>query len=100
MFDVINDHPRLALTALLAIDQDPEYLDLYPSWDETRVDYEEGLAEGDIPLGIDVEALHLFVLDGGPAWPSTGRVRPDKSALMSESCTTACGTRFQMRFTP
>lgn len=61
MFDAITANPRLALTALLAIDQDPEYRPL-PFLDETRVDYEEGLAGGDIPEGIDIEAVHLLSL--------------------------------------
>ena len=61
MFDVITANPRLALTALLAIDQDPEYRPL-PFLDETRVDYKESLAEGDIPADIDIEALHLLSL--------------------------------------
>ena len=61
MFDVINAHPNLALTALLAIDQDPAYRPL-PFLDETRVDYQLGVAEGDIPSDIDIEALHLLSL--------------------------------------
>jgi AcrR family transcriptional regulator len=61
MFDVIAAHPRLALTALLAIDQDPEYQPL-PFLLETRADYDQRLAEGDIPLGIDIEAVHLLSL--------------------------------------
>ena len=61
MFDVINAHPRLALTALLAIDQDPEYQPL-PFLRETRADYDERLAQGDIPPGIDIEAVHLLSL--------------------------------------
>ena len=61
MFDVINAHPNLALTALLAIDQDPEYRPL-PFLDETRVDYQAGLADGEIPPDIDIEALHLLSL--------------------------------------
>ena len=61
MFDVIAAHPRLALTALLAIDQDPEYQPL-PFLLETRADYDQRLAEDDIPLGIDIEAVHLLSL--------------------------------------
>jgi AcrR family transcriptional regulator len=61
MFDVINSHPRLALTALLAIDKDPEYRPL-PFLNETRADYDQRIAEGDIPPDIDSEAVHLLSL--------------------------------------
>ncbi|MGH9079477.1 MAG: TetR/AcrR family transcriptional regulator [Acidimicrobiales bacterium] len=61
MFDVIGAHPKLALTALLAVDGDPDYQPL-PYLDATRIEYAIQREAGEIPIGMDVEALHLMSL--------------------------------------
>ncbi len=61
MFDVINSHPTLAFTALLAIDGDPGYEPL-PALEATRTDYDRLRSAGEIPSDLDVDALHLVSL--------------------------------------
>ncbi|MGZ4708871.1 MAG: TetR/AcrR family transcriptional regulator [Acidimicrobiales bacterium] len=59
MFDAIGANPTLALTALLALDRDPDYQPL-PFLDETRR-YHAALVEaGDLPPELDVDAVHLL----------------------------------------
>ena len=61
MFDAIGAVPSLPLTALLALDGDPDYEPL-PFIESTR-DYYQGLVEaGELPEGVDVEAVHLIAL--------------------------------------
>lgn len=61
VFDAIGDLPTLALTALLALDHDPDYAPL-PFLDATR-DYYQGLIDaGDLPDDLDIEAVHLIGL--------------------------------------
>jgi AcrR family transcriptional regulator len=61
MFDAIGDLPKLVLTALLALDADPDYEPL-PFLDATR-DYYQGLIEtGELPADLDIEAVHLIGL--------------------------------------
>lgn len=59
MFDAILDSPVLRLTALLALDGDPDYEPL-PFLDATRRRYREMVDEGSLPVDLDVEALHLI----------------------------------------
>jgi AcrR family transcriptional regulator len=61
IFDMIVSSPRLALTALLALDGDPGYRP-FPFLESTRVRYEEQVARGDLPPGLDVEATHVLGL--------------------------------------
>jgi AcrR family transcriptional regulator len=61
MFDVINGSPNLPLTALLAIDRDPDYEPL-PILEATRSDYARQMAAGEIPQDVDIDALHLLSL--------------------------------------
>ncbi len=59
MFDAIGANHRLALTALLALDADPDYEPL-PFLDATRA-YYAGLVEaGDLDPALDVDAAHLL----------------------------------------
>jgi len=61
MFDAIAALPPLALTALLALDRDPDYEPL-PFLDATR-DYYQGLIDaGDLPADLDIDAVHLIGL--------------------------------------
>lgn len=61
MFDAIARNPNLALTALLALDGDPDYEPM-PFLDATRAYYERQVAEGEVPAALDVEAAHLLAL--------------------------------------
>jgi AcrR family transcriptional regulator len=61
MFDVIGSRPRLALTALLALDDDPDYKPL-PFIDATRAQYQAEIDAGELPAGIDIDAAHVFSL--------------------------------------
>ena len=61
MFDVIGERPRLALTALLALDGDPEYRP-FPFLDATRARYRAQADEGTIPTDLDADAAHVFSL--------------------------------------
>ena len=61
MFDAIADTRPLTLTALLALDGDPDYRPL-PYLDAT-LDHDRALvAEGELPADLDVEAAHLVSL--------------------------------------
>ncbi len=61
MFDVIGSRPRLALTALLALDDDPDYTPL-PFIQATRAQYQAEIDTGALPAGIDIDAAHVFSL--------------------------------------
>jgi AcrR family transcriptional regulator len=61
MFDVIGDRPRLALTALLALDDDPEYRPL-PFLDATRAQYRAQVDAGTLPADLDIDAAHVLTL--------------------------------------
>jgi AcrR family transcriptional regulator len=61
MFDLIASTPPLALTALLALDGDPDFEPL-PFLDQTRAAYRAQVAAGEIPAGLDVDAVHLLTL--------------------------------------
>ena len=61
MFDAIGDVPTLALTALLALDDDKAYEPL-PFLDATRERYRELVAAGELPADLDIEAAHLVSL--------------------------------------
>lgn len=58
MFDAIGANPRLALTALLALDGDPDYQPL-PFLEATRSHYASLVAAGELDPELDVEAAHL-----------------------------------------
>ncbi len=59
MFDAIGANPALPLTALLALDRDPDYEPL-PFLDETRRHYAAMVEAGELPDDLDVDAVHLF----------------------------------------
>jgi AcrR family transcriptional regulator len=61
MFDAIGDIPTLALTALLAIDDDKGYEPL-PFLDATRERYRELVDAGQLPADLDIDAAHLVGL--------------------------------------
>jgi len=61
MFDAIADTRPLTLTALLALDGDPDYRPL-PYLDATLDRYRALVAEGELPADLDVEAAHLVSL--------------------------------------
>lgn len=61
MFDAILDNPVLRLTALLALDGDPEYEPL-PFLDATREHYRRLVEDGTLPGDLDIEALHLLAV--------------------------------------
>jgi AcrR family transcriptional regulator len=61
MFDVITSNPKLALTALLALDGDPDYAPM-PFLETTRAQYAAMVEAGDLPADLDVEAAHLVTL--------------------------------------
>jgi AcrR family transcriptional regulator len=60
-FDMIGAHPRLSLTALPAIDRDPNFRPL-PFLEDTRADYEVKRKAGEIRSGLDIDAIHLLSL--------------------------------------
>jgi AcrR family transcriptional regulator len=61
MFDAIVDNADLQLTALLAIDGDPDYRPL-PFIDVSVERYRRMAADGEIPEDLDAEALHILGL--------------------------------------
>jgi AcrR family transcriptional regulator len=61
MFDTITHSPRLALTALLALDGDADFRP-FPFLDLTRARYERQVEAGELPAGLDVEAAHVVAL--------------------------------------
>jgi len=61
MFDVIAATPAVALTALLALDGDPDFAPL-PFLDRTRASYRAQVEAGKLPADLDVDAVHLLTL--------------------------------------
>jgi AcrR family transcriptional regulator len=61
MFRAVASRPEVGLTALLALDGDPEYRPL-PFLEETRAYYRERIAAGQLPADLDVDAMHFLVL--------------------------------------
>jgi AcrR family transcriptional regulator len=61
MFDVIATTPALALTALLALDDDPDFTPM-PFLEKTRAGYRAQVEAGEIPADLDVDTLHLLTL--------------------------------------
>jgi AcrR family transcriptional regulator len=61
MFDIVGERRRLALTALLALDGDPDYRPL-PFYDATRAQYRAQVEAGELPASLDVDALHVLTL--------------------------------------
>jgi AcrR family transcriptional regulator len=61
MFDVIATTPALALTALLALDGDPDFAPM-PFLDRTRAGYRAQVEAGELPADLDVDAVHLLTL--------------------------------------
>ena len=61
MFDLIAEHPDLTLTALLALDGDPDYRPL-PFLEATRAQYQAQVDAGEIAADIDIDAAHLVGL--------------------------------------
>jgi AcrR family transcriptional regulator len=61
MFDAIGANPRLALTALLALDGDPDYEPL-PFLDATRSYYASLVEEGQLDADLDIDAAHLLTI--------------------------------------
>jgi len=61
MFDAITSTPTLALTALLALDDDPDYEPM-PFLAATRAQYAALVAQGDVPADLDIDAAHLLAL--------------------------------------
>ena len=61
MFDAITSTPTLALTALLALDDDPDYEPM-PFLAATRAQYATLVAQGDVPADLDIDAADLLAL--------------------------------------
>jgi AcrR family transcriptional regulator len=61
MFDAITSTPALALTALLALDGDPDYEPM-PFLAATRAQYALLVERGDVPADLDIDAAHLLAL--------------------------------------
>jgi AcrR family transcriptional regulator len=61
MFDAITTSSPLTLTALLALDGDPDYEPL-PFIEATRAQYAEMAAAGRLPADLDIDATHLFAI--------------------------------------
>jgi AcrR family transcriptional regulator len=61
MFDAITSNRALALTALLALDGDPDYEPM-PFLAATRDDYTARIDAGELPADLDVDAMHLLAL--------------------------------------
>jgi AcrR family transcriptional regulator len=61
LFDAIGEIDFLPMTALLALDDDPEYQPL-PFLDATRDYYQSLIDHGELPADIDIEAVHLVSL--------------------------------------
>ena len=61
MFDAIGSLHSLALTALLALDGDPDYEPL-PFLEPTLAYYQSLIDAGELPADLDVEAIHLIGL--------------------------------------
>jgi AcrR family transcriptional regulator len=61
MFDAITTSGSLPLTALLALDGDPDYAPL-PFIEATRTHYAEMVDAGTIPAELDIDATHLFAV--------------------------------------
>ena len=61
MFDAITSTPTLALTALLALDGDPDYEPM-PFLAATRAQYAALVERGDVPAELDIDAAHLLGL--------------------------------------
>lgn len=61
MFDAIVELPTLAMSALLALDGDPDYRPL-PFLDETREHHQRQVDAGEVSADVDLDALHLVSL--------------------------------------
>lgn len=61
IFDLILASPMLTTSALLALDQDPDYEPL-PFVEATFAGYQQLKDDGELPEDLDVEALHLLTL--------------------------------------
>jgi AcrR family transcriptional regulator len=61
LYDVIGERRRLTLTALLALDGDPDYQPL-PFLEATRAQYRAQVEAGEISADIDIDAAHLVAL--------------------------------------
>jgi TetR/AcrR family transcriptional regulator, repressor for neighboring sulfatase len=61
MFDAIVANPRLALSALLALDHDPDFVPL-PYLDSTRNFYGDLVARGELSAELDVDAAHVVTI--------------------------------------
>lgn len=61
MFDAILELPMLPMSALLALDGDPDYEPL-PFLDSTRDHHDREVASGGVSADVDLEAVHLVSL--------------------------------------
>ncbi len=61
MFDEILRLPTLRLSALLALDDDPDYVPL-PFFAASRKEWQAQVDSGDLPDTLDVEALYLVTV--------------------------------------
>lgn len=61
IFDLIQDNPPLRTTALLALDDDPDYEPL-ALWDLAEEHYARLIEEGELPDDFDVLSVHLLTL--------------------------------------
>jgi AcrR family transcriptional regulator len=61
MFDVVSSRPRLALTALLALDGDADF-EPFPYLGSTLTTYGDQQRAGALPPDLDIEAAHVLGL--------------------------------------
>ena len=72
MFDLVLDHPEFALSALLALDDDPDF-DPLPFWEETARAYADRQRSGELPDDVDIEMLHILSLAAAIGWTTFRR---------------------------
>lgn len=61
MFDEIMRLPALRLSALLALDDDPDYVPL-PFFATSREEWQRQIESGDLPASLDIEAVYLITV--------------------------------------
>jgi AcrR family transcriptional regulator len=98
MFDAIGSRPRLALTALLALDGDPDFRP-FPFLDATLARYREEVASGELPASVDYEAAHVMSLAASIAVAIYGDAAARQLAISPEELRARIRTVFAQMYT-